>query len=215
MLLVLHLSFAAVCSSLNKQNVKVSPVLTWLWWWALGWVLEPSSFFVLCHWILYMWWLSWDLMVQLCECLGKHPGMSVHFTIGVGDCCGNSCGIKCLSQQRAVTWTACADAQRRGSGRPSGPWGSPSTGNSSTSTLPVRTTSSARVWASRLSCRDTVWQDRCWWAGNVVSWGFCNYFLLYTCQRSGDGPLSQASLILEILMLFISQEHRSNYFCHT
>lgn len=92
-------------------------------------------------------------------------------------CCGNSCGIKCLSQQRVVTWTVCADVRRRGSGRPSGPWGSPSTGNSSTSTLPGLTTSLARVWASQQSFQDTVWQDRCWWAGNVVSLVFCVYFL--------------------------------------
>lgn len=121
-------------------------------------------------------------------------------------CCGNSCGIKCLSQQRAVTWTVCADVRRKGSGRPSGPWGSPSTGNSSTSTLPGLTTSSARVWASQQSFQDTVWQDRCWWAGNVVSLFLCVYFLC-NAEINLNVRWCQASPLLEILMVFIS--HRA------
>lgn len=82
-------------------------------------------------------------------------------------CSGNSCGTKCFFQQRAVMWTACADARRRGSRRRSGPSGSPLTGSSSTSTLLDPPMSYPR--ASWQKYQDTVWQDRCWWAGSVVS----------------------------------------------
>lgn len=129
---------------------------------------------------------------------------------------GNSGGFKCLSQQTAVTWTVCAGARRRGSGRPSGPWGSPSTGNSSTCTSPGLTTSSPRVWASRQDYPDTAQRDRCWWAGSVVS-------LILTCcptlthtqtalRSSGRAPLSQAPGLLDTLMLLISQRSRCNHF---
>lgn len=132
------------------------------------------------------WWprvfLPW-VCFFLCECLGKHVGIQawIHSFLSVCKmefCTGNSCGIKCFSQQRAVTWTVCADAQRSDSGRPSGPWGSPSTGNSSISTLLGLTTNYPRIQTSQLNWQDTVWEHRCWWAGNVVSNVFSVYFVI-------------------------------------
>lgn len=146
-------------------------------------------------------------MVHLYQCLAcEHAGMNVQFMMTF--CWGNGCGIKYLSQQRAVTWTVCDDARRRGSGRPLGPCGSPSTGNSSTSTLLGRTMSWARVWASQQNYQDTVWRDRCWWAGNVVS--LVLYFRFYSLTKHVKDQRSHHSarchLLLEILILFISQE---------
>lgn len=126
----------------------------------LGWRFEGLK----CFLNLFPWLLL-QLVVLWLAC--EHPFR--HKVLEAKHCSRNRCSIKCFSQQRAVTWTVCADAQRRGSGRPSGPWGNPSTGNSFIYTLPGRIMSFPRIRSHRQTWQDTVLEDRCWWAGSVVS----------------------------------------------
>lgn len=76
--------------------------------------------------------------------------------VGIEHEIGNSWWTECFSQQRTATWTVCVGDQRKGWRRPSGRWGNPLTGSSSTFTLPGRIMSCPKAWLTQQNCRDTV-----------------------------------------------------------